>query len=341
MYRADSTATYSAEATLQAVRETSHKTVSPHPAQILKNLPPDATPAQQDSAIQASVHVENTHLSTRPDTLYLPGTGKGKSYKDISIPIYYKESFFSKDPLYHPETYGGRYGVAGDPVPYSVKTDNIITAMLLGGFILTLIAFAHSRRFIFMQARNFFFESRESKNDMTETTSEYRFQFFFILQTCLLLSVILFIYTQDRIADTFVLASQYHLIAIFFGSFAAYFIMKMLLQTFVNWVFFDRRSNSRWFKSSLFITSAEGTAIFPLVMLMSYFDLSIQNAVTYMAVVIISVKLLSFYKCLIIFFKQNSVFSQIFLYFCALEIMPLLLLYGTLATIIDFLKINF
>ena len=123
-----------------------------------------------------------------------------------------------------PEINAGRYGVAGDPVPYSIKGDNIITAMLLGGFILALIAFANSRRFIFMQARNFFFESRESKNEMTETTNEYRFQFFFLLQTCLLLSIILFIYTQDSISDTFVLESQYHLIAIFFGSFTAYYI---------------------------------------------------------------------------------------------------------------------
>lgn len=341
MYLADSTSTEGATAVQQAVQEIPHGKVSLHPAQVLKKLPRDATPWQQDSAIQASIHVENTHLSSRPDTLHLPGQDKGKSYKDISIPLYYKESFFSKDTLYHPEINAGRYGVAGDPVPYSIKGDNIITAMLLGGFILALIAFANSRRFIFMQARNFFFESRESKNEMTETTNEYRFQFFFLLQTCLLLSIILFIYTQDSIADTFVLESQYHLIAIFFGSFTAYFIIKMLLQAFVNWVFFERHNNSRWFKSSLFITSAESIAIFPLVMLMSYFNLSMQNAVTYMAVVIISVKILSFYKCLIIFFKRNAVFSQIFLYFCALEIMPLLLLYGTLATIIDYLKINF
>lgn len=341
MHKADSTFV-NGEITIQeAVQEKPHKMVSLHPRQVLKKLPPDATPSQQDSAIQASIHVENTHLSNCPDTLHLPGQDKGKSYKDISIPIYYKESFFSKDSLYHPEISGGRYGVAGDPIPYTIKGDSLVTAMLLGGFILALIAFANSRRFIFMQARNFFFESRESSNEVTETTSEFRFQFFFILQTCLLFAIILFIYTQERIADTFILESQYQMIAIFFSSFAVYFIIKMTMQAFTNWIFFDRLSNNRWFKSSLFITSAEGIAIFPIVMLMSYFNLSMQSAITYVAIVIISVKILSFYKCLIIFFKRNAVFSQIFLYFCALEIMPLLLLYGTLVTIIDYLKINF
>lgn len=337
MHLADSTVTEGATTARQAVRDTSHKVMSLHPVQTPKELPADETHATPDSVIQFSKRVDNA----RTDTLHNTKQDSVEGCGEISIPIFYKESFFSKDSLFHPEIYGGRYGVAGDPVPYSIKGDNIITAMLLGGFILALVAFANSRRFIFMQAKNFFFESRESKNEITETTSEYRFQFFFLLQTCLLLSIISFIYTQERIADTFMLESQYYLIAIFFGSFTAYFIIKMLLQAFTNWVFFDRHSNSRWFKSSLFIASVEGIAIFPLVMLMSYFDLSIQNAITYMTVVIASVKILSFYKCLIIFFKRNAVFSQIFLYFCALEIMPLLLLYGTLATIIDYLKINF
>ena len=52
------------------------------PYQVLRQLPADATPAQQDSAIQANFHPENTHLSERPDTLHLPGHDKGKSYKE-------------------------------------------------------------------------------------------------------------------------------------------------------------------------------------------------------------------------------------------------------------------
>jgi len=340
MYQADSTLTDGTVLHTDA-GQTTHTAVQPRPRQVAEKLPSESTHTQRDSALQAPAYKENTHLSSRPDTLHLPGTGKGKSYKDISLPLYYKENFFSKDSLYHPEIKGGRYGVAGDPLPYTIKGDSVMTTMLLGSFILALIAFANSRRFIYMQAKNFFFEPREGTDDVAETTNEYRFQFFLMLQTCLLLSIISFIYTQERVADTFLLESQYHLTAIFFGSFAAYFAIKLLLQALINWVFFDRRSNNRWFKSSLFIISAEGIAIFPLVMLMSYFNLSMQSTVTYMAVVIISVKLLSFYKCLIIFFKRNAVFSQIFLYFCALEIMPLLLLYGTLVTVIDCLKINF
>lgn len=312
-----------------------------HSYRVLHEFPEDATPAQRDSVVQTVFHVNKSNLSTRPDTLHLPGQDKGKSIKDVNLPQYYREIFFSKDSLLHPELDGGRYGVAGDPVPYTIRGDSTITALLLGCFILALIAFSKSRRFIFRQAKNFFHEPRDLTTEFSETTGEVRFQFFLVTQTCLLLSIVSFLYTQERVADTFILESQYQLVAIFFGVFIAYFVLKALLHTLINIVFFGTRKNARWMKSYLFISSVEGILLFPLVMLQSYFDLRIQNAIIYVAFVIILVKTLLLYKSYVIFFKQKTFFLQIILYFCALEIMPLLSLWGILAMIVDYLKINF
>ena len=118
-----------------------HKPAKPQtPYQVLRLLPKDATPAQQDSAIQAWFQPGEIHYSTRPDTLHLPGHGIGKSLKDVNLPQYYREHFFSDNTYLHPELDGGRYGVAGDPIPYTTKNDNIITSMLLVCFVLTLVA---------------------------------------------------------------------------------------------------------------------------------------------------------------------------------------------------------
>ena len=65
----------------------------PQPHEVLEKLPADATPEQQDSAIQAAIKVVNTHLSTRPDTLSLPGHDDWVSPYDISLPKYYKETY--------------------------------------------------------------------------------------------------------------------------------------------------------------------------------------------------------------------------------------------------------
>ena len=341
MFQSDSTAVHIEEETGGPIRTEEHVSEPRHPYQVLQKLPADATPAQQDSAIQAVFEVENTHLSTRPDTLHLPGHDIGRDIKDVSIPQYYRETFFAKDSLLHPEVDGGRYGVAGDPMPYKVRTDDTITALLLGCFMLALVAFSKSRRFIYLQGKRLLHEPGQFTTELTETTGEVRFQFFLTLQTCLLFAVITFIYVQQCVADTFILQSQYQLIWIFFGCFAVYFCLRMLLNWGVNNVFFGRKRSIRWLKLLLFVTSAEGTALFPLVMLMSYFDLSIQNAVIYVSIVVLLVKLLLFYKCYVAFFRQRGYILQIILYFCALEIVPLLALWGSAALIVDYLKINF
>ena len=167
------------------------------------------------------------------------------------------------------------------------------------------------------------------------------FQFFFVLQTCLLLSIISFLYTLERVADTFFLSSQYQLVAIFFGIYVAYFALKMLVYWLVNNVFFGRRKSVRWLKQLLVVTSVEGIALFPLVMLQSYFDLSIQKAVIYVIFVIVVSKIMLLYKSFVMFFRHKNFFLQIILYFCALEIMPLLSLGGILVKVVDYLKINF
>jgi len=91
----------------------------------------------------------------------------------------------------------------------------------------------------------------------------------------------------------------------------------------------------------LFLTSAEGIALFPIVMLRAYFDLSMQNVVIYFIIVLLIVKILTFYRAFVIFFRRNVVSLQIILYFCALEMVPLLALWGTLVFTANNLKINF
>lgn len=311
------------------------------PAMVLRWLPRNATPAQQDSAIQSRFKPSEIHWSSRPDTLHLPGHDKGHNMLDIQLPQYYREGFFSGDTLFHPELPGGRYGVAGDPVPYSVRTDNIITSLLLVLFVISVIAFSVTRSFIVRQARSFFYHHQTGTSDVTETATELHFQFILVFLTSLLLSLFFYFHTIHRIGDAFNLPSEYYLILIFFGIIMVYFLLKMLLYSVVNSVFFDSKKNWQWLKSVLFITSMEGVLLFPGVVLQTYFELPIENVETYLVIVLIIVKILTFYKCFVKFFRGNVFFLQIILYFCALEIVPLLALWGVLDMTATILKINF
>jgi hypothetical protein len=105
-------------------------------------------------------------------------------------------------------------------------------------------------------------------------------------------------------------------------------------------VFFSKRKILQFHGSLLLITSLEGVALFPLVLLLAYFQFSLQNAIYYTATIVIFAKILTFYKSYTIFFNEKSGFLQNILYFCALEMIPLISLWSGLLVITENLKIN-
>lgn len=307
----------------------------------LRPTPPKPTPEQVDSATQAMFHVDQPPLPVSQDTTFqipYPYTSH-IDQKDVAEIF---ELYFPKDSLFNNELTGIRAGVAGDPRPYSIRTDDILTGILLACLMVAALALSRTRFFFFQQARNFFrIQRTDNVFEMTGTTGENRVQLFLCLQTCLLCALLSFVYTHNNIATHFSLDSPYELILIFMGSFVAYFLIKALLYSVVNNVFFDARRNMQWLRSFVFLTAIEGLLLFPLVMLQSYFNFSTNGALIYLIIVLTIVKFLTFYKCWAIFFRQNVVSLQIFLYFCTLEIVPLLSMVGVLALIVDHLKINF
>ena len=278
-------------------------------------------------------------LSVHDTVCYLLPPGEAASRVEVNLPQYYRESFFAKDSLLHPELKGGRFGIAGDPVPYTVRNDNAITCMLIFCFVMALVSFAHSRQYILRQLKDFFYIPRSSKSSDEDPSN--RFQLFLSLQTCLLLAITYYFYITHYVTDTFVLDTPYEIIGIFFGVFIAYFIAKNSVYSIVNSVFFSSKKNRHWIWTLTFITALEGIALFPAVMLQVYFNLPMQNVVYYFIFILVLTKILTFYKCWVIFFRQISVYLQIILYLCALEIIPLLSLVGILVLITDRLKVNF
>lgn len=276
------------------------------------------------------------------DTLHLPGYGKGKSPLEVTpLPKYYKESFFANDTLFHPERSGGRYGVVGETVPYTVRGDDAMSVILLVGFISMMISASGSRRFIIKQLKSIFFLRKNFDMSMSETSSELRFQLFMVALTSLLYAVIILYFSTRYISDTFIIDSHYQFTGIFFGLTLGYFIFKAIIYTIVNWTFFGRKINLHWQKSSLFIVSSEGMLLFPVVLLLSYFNLNVKTALIITSIILILVKSVTFYKSYVIFFGRKSHFLQNILYFCALEIVPLASFGGLVVTAINILKINF
>ncbi len=309
------------------------------PYQVLRLLPKDATPAQQDSAIQAWLKPVEIHYSEQPDTLHLPGEGIPRDMKEVSIPLYYRENFFSNDTLYHEELKAGGNGVAGDPVPYVLNNDDIITGLLILCFLFIAYTLSRISGFIAKQLKDFFYIQR-GDHTITETGNEMKVQITFMGMTCIVFGLLYYLYATNYITNTFILKSEYTILGIFVGVFIVYFLLRFLLYHLVNLIMFDSKSNKKFLTSLLFLSAMEGAVLFPVVLLLSYMHLPTLYAIYYCAIVLVLVKILTIYKTYIIFFKQNRLFLQIILYFCALEMVPLFALWGGLSVIVDIFKVN-
>ena len=130
------------------------------------------------------------------------------------------------------------YGVAGDPVPDKLRTDDAVTLLLLLCFVVFSFSLARSKHFIGRQLKSFFF-AKPDDEPFDETSGELRFQLFLVVVGCLLMALGGYLFVTDRIAETFALTNNFQLIAIFFGAMLAYYILKTMLAAAVNSVFFD------------------------------------------------------------------------------------------------------
>ena len=311
------------------------------PYQVLRSLPKDATPAQQDSAIQVWFSPNEIHYSEQPDTLHLPGEGIPRDLKEVNLPQYYRESFFSNDTLFHSEHGGARYGVAGDPIPELLSNDSTVTGILILCFLIITFAFSRISGFFMRQAKDFFYIQKGEHSSMTETGSEIKMQLVIMAITCLTCAILYYLYTIHKVGDTFIFSSEYVLPGIIFLVMVGYFVAKYLLYTIVNSILLGKTENKKFITSFIFLSSVEGVLLFPALLLQTYFQFSIQNVAYYCFGVVILIKILTFYKTYIIFFRQNALYLQNILYFCALEMVPLLSLWGGLAVIVNQVRVIF
>ena len=227
----------------------------------------------------------------------------------------------------------------GIPVPYSLQSDDFITSLLYATVVVAIVALAQSRDFFARELKVFFREPSRDYEFYTETAVAVRFQIFLGFQTCLLLALATFLFTTHYIPGITTVTAQHNFILILVGCFMGYFIVKGLIQSLVGWVYFESQENRRWQKSQLFLVGVEGLPLLPIVLLLCYYSMSFMAAQILCFLVVTFVKILTFYRCYAIFFQKNRPRLQIFLYFCTLEIVPMLAFYGIMVQVINTLRV--
>lgn len=282
------------------------------------------------------------HAVERPnDSIPCLGAGSPVHFEDAQLPQYYKESFFNGSPFYNTEVPPVYHGMAGDPVPYTIASDDILTTALLFCFVLLITAFTTSRAFMLRHIHDIFYVRKGDDDNMGETSGELRLQLFLVLHTILLLAIIYFLFSREHIATTYILPTEYHTIGIYFGAIFAYIILLIIVSSWVNITFFGTKANILWIRNKAFLIGWEGMLLFPLVVVQAFLNLPFSEMAIFYAIIVIFVKILTIYKCFSIFFRRIGYILHIFLYFCTLELIPLALTLGALVYLSNLLKIQY
>ncbi len=306
---------------------------------ILRLLPAGATPEQQDSAVQAMMDIPPaTHLSTQPDTLYIPGLKGSPAHVDLEK-YDLRKNYFSDKEYFHPELRVNQIGMAAEPVTYRLSSDDYVTGLLLASFFIASLFIARNIGILADRTRNFFRFHHDGDFSMS-ANPETKGHVFLILQTCLTLAILFFDYTQLNLTEVFNQVSPYILLGMDTAICFAYFVAKLALYKVVNWVFFDRAQNRQWLESYLLMVTLLGLSLFALALLVVYFDLSFKPLGITVVLLVSTFKLLQLIKCKQIFFAYRFSGVHLILYFCTLELIPVLLLWRALVYFNEILIVN-
>lgn len=322
-----------------AVQQQEEQLPETHTYEALQQLPANATPAQEDVALRS---LYDRQLRNKPvemdSSLIKDETGwESVTAANDTMPLYYKESFFA-DSLRSEQT--GRMGVAGDPVPYNLRSDSVLSSVVIVSTLIMLFCVKRATKFFSFQIRNFFRVVRNDSSIVKEAASDTRNLLFITFYGCMVLALVFFFYANKYIAETYITYSEYTLMGIFLAEISGFVLCELALQSAVNAVFFTRQQREMWTTTKLFIYSSFGILMMPLMMIVAYFGIETENAILYALIIIIFVKIATFYKAFQIFFGKISASLQFFLYLCTLEIIPPLILWGILLLTANYLKVN-
>ena len=312
-------------------------------AQQLAQQKGEYTAQQLDSAVQANLPVREKVRSDRPDTLSIPGLPGHKPYEAQSDRIIdFNQGYFSNKAMFHPELPYRSFGKSADPLPYMLWRDDWVTGGLLLCFVILVLTVNKMRHHLRQQSKDFFVAPREKTGLLAvETGSESRARLFMLFQLCLLGGIFMFAYSQHELHFFLGQLSPRWLLGIYVVSFIAFFVLKFMLGKFINWIFFPKSQQKIWNDSYSYIISVESILFFPLALTFVYFRFPFEKIAIIFLFILLIIKILVAFKAYRIFFPKFHCLLHLFAYLCALEIMPLLALWKSLAILTEHLIVKY
>ena len=231
-------------------------------------------------------------------------------------------------------------GMLGEPLPYLLRTDWMVTSTLFLCILLVSFIVSRGKKHL-MQELKRFVQNRERYSMFDEVTAaDARHTFLLVCHTCVMLGLCAYRYFSETVPHLFDKMSHLLLLGGLVLGFAFYVVWKWIAYNFVNWVFFQKARNILWITSFFHLYIWMGILLLPLVLVTVYFDISSQTALNMVGFLFVFTKILQFWKCFNNFFEKIYGTFHLILYFCALEIIPDLILWKGMEMISSNLTLN-
>lgn len=232
-------------------------------------------------------------------------------------------------------------GMDGVSLPYRLNNDWAVTALLFLCFFLIYYSVNHRKKYLYHHLKNFFIHKERGNMFDDATGSDSRLILSLCGVTCVLCGVCMYDYSFDTVPGLFGHVASYLLLAGYVGAAVLLLLYKWLSYSFANWIFFDKERSAAWREAYFDLFVGMGFLLFPLVLLVVYFNLEPAISRIVILLVVIFIKILLFYKCIRNFFSRLHGFLHLILYFCTLEIIPDLLLWKGVEYVNRVLILNF
>lgn len=232
-------------------------------------------------------------------------------------------------------------GMGGIPQPYRLRDEGLVTGVLFLCFILTSYVLAHGKNHLEQRLKRFFSSRRRGVFSGDPMASSGHYTLILLAQTCVLVGLCMFNYLANCDPALFGLVPHGRLLVTYVGYTLCFLLAKWVTYGVVNWIFFNNANNVAWMESYADVVTCAGLGLFPIVLLIVYFDLPPEWTSYALFTLVIIAKMLLLYKCFSNFFNNIHGLFHLILYFCALEILPDLVWWKGILTMNDSLILNY
>ena len=231
-------------------------------------------------------------------------------------------------------------GMAGEPLPYLIQSDGRITTLMFLCILIVSFAFSREKKYLLQQAKSLFINRERSSMFDEANIIDIRYFILLITHTCIILGFCLYDYFAERNPILFEKIPHMFLLGGFIALMPIYLFFKWTLYGTVNWTFFQKVKNSAWTTSFFNLFIWLGILLLPLVLLVVYLDISSPTNLYLIGSVVIIAKISLFWKSFSNFFEKIHGAFHLILYFCALEILPDLIIWKGIELVSNNLTLN-